>query len=476
MNTYCSGRTREGDILFQLKSIPISNLPQAHFIYGVLKAFSIPTKKSVRASEDVLFPLQGISSFCMQGNYPSIAYSVSRINGLTILSDPGIYFLKTGELTLVTTPSPQYRVFLLAPLSSTPSGSSASVATLAGSGHNHSSHSDTSNGGGRGSAEETRGRALLSIDMASSAEALQGGGRVVSEPSTKAVLSRTLMDEISQLPQRVSRLIEGMDVLQMVRFVAPNLVSSIESARRLTAMSVESSMRAADLDSDFQTMFPQFESSNAGRVPVAVRGDPLLDKVAGDRRRLDSSLSSASAESEPPTPVPKTAQHQHHPSSNHSSGTPQRKRAIPSEVFKAVFALPNTNVQRFPVDGDSGLELLLTGSEGGRKELGTVGGFGYQTLSAAFKNFQQSNGFSHSWMGNLKCSFALRGGVSQHEERDFPVEVVNGTGSSGGEEVYAAARTEREWEKSLPKKKKPEPPPVLRELRRLVARVSYHVT
>jgi hypothetical protein len=69
-----------------VKSLPIDNAPALHFLYGFLKLYSVPKLTAPRTTEDVLYPIQGI------------------------------YILQTGESALLTTPSPNHRVFLVLPL------------------------------------------------------------------------------------------------------------------------------------------------------------------------------------------------------------------------------------------------------------------------------------------------------------------------------------------------------------------------
>lgn len=88
-----------------------------------------------------------------------------------------------------------------------------------------------------------------------------------------------------------------------------------------------------------------------------------------------------------------------------------KSRILPGEIFKEV-ANNGAEMERYRV-GSSGLELLLTVSPSKNKNGSPlpdshVGGFGYDSLPANFKMFQQSHGASRSYQQSSKCNFAVK--------------------------------------------------------------------
>jgi hypothetical protein len=415
----------------------------------------------------------------------------------------GVYFVDTGELALLTTPSVNYRVFLLAPLSaasSLPAQNEVNLTELLGHPLVPPARSEapqksipsppSAAASGQAGRRHLTSAAIAAEEWGVLEDVSEDPAAGSSAPSS--ILTGTWTRFLSHMKGAVFSSLHD-SVTDLLRAMAPNFAAALDSARRLSVARegfVEEREEAQELLKEMRRLFPhlapeeeeekeeeevlsvgQWLKRGVGAVVgdwvVRGRGGRQLAEVVTEELKVAPQEIVKAVDSRPIPPEVKTVIEQHltklrttssTTNSTNRSDTAAKKRAIPGESFKAVLTFPTT-LQRFPIGGAGGLELVLASTEGSKKELSGVGGLGHESLSTSFKNFQHTNGLSHSWMGAAKCSFAL------HADVRGPEEHKGGKGDGKHEVVENSA------EKSEKIEKGEKAPPALEAMRKLVAKV-----
>jgi hypothetical protein len=287
------------------------------------------------------------------------------------LNTVGIYILSTGESTLVTTPSLSHRVFLVIPLS-TPNKTSTSSGTLTAA---------------------TPRRLFADLP-----------DRATTEAEIEVESSRELFLPIGES-------------------VFNGIAGSLED--NLNYLTADARLRSA-----FSFFSPPPEEGLVGSIHLS-KHRLLREKSSKEpKSQSESHAPSAASSTSPPQ--------QQNSSASISISVKQtvKSRIVPGDIFKLVTESGEAQMERFRV-GSSGLELLLVTSQpakGTSKSAAPLvpfsnGGFGYDSLPANFKMFQQSHGASRGYQQSSKCNFALKTQssdmeVASHHEKP---KALNGT-------------------------------------------------
>ena len=399
----------------------------------------------------------------------------------------------TGELSLVTTPSTNHRLFILAPLNTDPP--QANNMTVP-SPPTATAQEDT---------QETRtARVLAEVEVPIASHGLDEKDYVVDADDKSSLYTApfSLADQLAPpFEAACSYAHEGLETARrLARYIAPQLSDTLDHIRARSEMRHLLQAEEEHLGEAFLYPPPSVSTQQTVRALQAT-GDAAGGVVSsgssavggGDKdvtdvvsSLLNGGLRAAMRASPLTTPI-LPGSHPPHPaalsaSGNHTSGTgTTKKRAIPGDALRKVYSFP-TELHRFPIAGTSGLELLLTTTQSGHKELSQVGGFGYDWVSPAFRNFQENNGLARTWMGKQQCVFAVHGGVQsplmsvsrhrpahQHDQDDV-MRGDRGDGGGGGNVTGEVSGEVRR------RKAMTETPPALESMRKRIADVRKMTT
>jgi len=381
----------KGSMLFQFKSIAIRNIPNAHFIYGVMKAYGVPVKKSKRKVEDILYPLQGL------------------------------YLKNTGELSLVTTPSQSHNLFLAVPLRSNFSGHSQKqlhLQTAAARLEKKAGALDSHNGN-----VDSLFPGMVTLSMSSF--------------STKSpFILHSMFRKVTFWAAHIGVLVIQNDYYawlekNIARISGPCSICQRESVRKWVQGMITWAwdITSDHPDEELQSLFSDYDkwvqysniandiSSGTGSVFAVVSHDTkgtfqLLapdvsasPELSAIKETVDSNTFNPERKLQKNIHLPLNTKNGTTFNASHTSGHSTRSRIIPGDLFTS--AVRETSfLERYPV-GHSGLELLLLYTASTKKSAGITGGFGYTSLPPSFRAFQQMHGASKTWTESSKCTFGI---------------------------------------------------------------------